>query len=141
MIADIVDLVVAGAFLLINDGREFDGGFALREIRCLKLSSPSLVILGGWVDGLAYLRDVRQFNHRKATRAGRSQAIEELVSLKLPLPIGGITIGDSDGFVCNCHIGAIDGHCFNGGLIIAAFSVRDSASHRCACPLSVGVRR
>ena len=26
-------------------------------------------------------------------------------------------------------------------LIIAAFSVRDSASHRCACPLSVGVRR
>ena len=27
------------------------------------------------------------------------------------------------------------------GVIIAAFSVRDSASHRCACPLSVGVRR
>ena len=26
-------------------------------------------------------------------------------------------------------------------MIIAAFSVRDSASHRCACPLSVGVRR
>ena len=26
-------------------------------------------------------------------------------------------------------------------VIIAAFSVRDSASHRCACPLSVGVRR
>ena len=28
-----------------------------------------------------------------------------------------------------------------GYVIIAAFSVRDSASHRCACPLSVGVRR
>ena len=30
---------------------------------------------------------------------------------------------------------------FEGVVIIAAFSVRDSASHRCACPLSVGVRR